>query len=297
MKATLYLIAATSLWGLNFHFARLVLPEANFLEGGFWRYFFACAILLLVNLKKLPPLSMYKGHLKGIFSIGAIGLFGFNVFFFLGMKHTSGVNGALIMGMNPAITLLFSSLILKTIIKPNHILGMLIASLGVLFLLLQGDFSKLINLSFGKGDLLVFISVIFFALHHVWVKKYSSTKVSSQQLTVMTATVCLLCFSLTLPFTEVSNINQHSNTFWFGALGIGCIGTGLSYLMWNRGVQITGANKAGVFVNLVPLSAGLSASLFGETLHSYHFISGAVIIVGLVTMQINFTGLNKKLSL
>jgi drug/metabolite transporter (DMT)-like permease len=111
----------------------------------------------------------------------------------------------------------------------------------------------------------------------------------------MTAVVCLFCFSIVFPFSNVSNISQHSSSFWTGALGIGCIGTGIAYLFWNRGVQITGANKAGVFVNLVPLSAGLSASLFGENMYSYHFISGIAIISGLIIMQVQFSVSNQKL--
>lgn len=285
MKATVFLIIATSLWGLNFHFARLVLPEAGFMEGGFWRYFFAVSVLAIVNIRKLPPVTLFKENLRGIVSVGAVGLFGFNIFFFLGMQSTTGVNGALIMGLNPAITLIFSHWILKTEIKINHIIGIVLAMFGVLFLLLKGDLEKILDLSFSLGDLLVLISVNFFALHHVWVKKYSKKEVDTQQFTLMTALACLTCFSLFIPVSGFSNVFEHQTTFWVGALGIGCLGTGLSYLFWNKGVAMVGANKAGVFVNLVPLSAGLSASLFGEELYLYHFISGAIIIGGLLTMQ------------
>ena len=285
MKATLYLIIATSLWGLNYHFARLVLSEVDFLEGGFWRYALAVLTLLLVNIKKLPSLATLKENFKGIFYIGAIGLFGFNFFFFKGMQSTTGVNGALIMGLNPAITLLLSSLILKTTIKSKHYIGLTISLLGVLYLLLKGDFGGVTELSFQGGDVLVLISVIFFALHHVWVKKYSSDKVNNQQFTLMSALFCFSCFTVIMPFIPLSDFTDHSATFWVGAIGIGCLGTGLAYLFWNRGVKLAGAHNAGIFVNLVPLSAGISASLFGETLFYYHFISGGVIIFGLIIMQ------------
>lgn len=285
MKATIYLILATALWGLNYHFAKLVLHEVAFIEGAFWRYGLAVAILLVVNIKNLPGLQLYKANFKGVFSIGAIALFGFNIFFFLGMRSTTGFNGALIMGLNPAVTLLLSTLILGTMIKWNHLLGIVIAMLGVLFLLLKGQLHKIGELSFSSGDLLVLISSFFFALHHVWVKKYSSHTVSNQQFTLMNAVMCFTCFLFVVPFTEMSNVMQHSSSFWIGALGIGCLGTGIAYLFWTNGVKEIGANKAGVFVNLVPLSAGLSASFFGETIYYYHFISAVIIITGLVVMQ------------
>ncbi len=294
MKATIFLIIGTSLWGLNYHFAGLVLAEADFIEGGFWRYLFAVLLLLTVNFKQLPSFSKFKNNLKGILSVGAIGLFGFNIFFFLGMASTSGVNGALIMGINPAITLILSSILLKTKIQSNHIFGILIALSGVLFLLLEGQILTITDLNFSQGDLLVLVSVFFFALHHVWVKKYSSDKATTKEFTLMSAVICLACFVIILPFSEVSNVSQHHSSFWIGSLGTGCLGTGLAYLCWNSGVSIVGANKAGVYVNLVPLSAGLSASLFGESLQYYHFVSGAVVIFGLIIMQVNpFKSLSK----
>ena len=293
MRAILFLIIGTSLWGLNFHFAGLVLAEAGFIEGGFWRYFFAVLILVAVNIKQLPSFSSFKENWKGIFSVGAIGLFGFNIFFFMGMTSTSGVNGALIMGINPAITLILSSVLLKTKIQVNHIFGIVIALSGVLFLLLKGHILAITALNFREGDLLVLVSVIFFALHHVWVKKYSSEKVTTKEFTLMSAVICLVCFLIILPFSKVSNVSEHHTLFWVGALGIGCLGTGLAYLFWNHGVSLVGANKAGVYVNLVPLSAGLSASFFGESLQYYHFMSGAIVIFGLVIMQVNSFGYKK----
>lgn len=284
--AILALIIATSLWGLNFHFAKLMLPEVDFIEGGFWRYLFGVLLLVLFNIINLPTLQDFKTHLKGVLMIGGVGLFGFNIFFFLGMDSTTGVNGALIMGLNPALTLIYSHFILNTAIHKNHIVGIFIALFGVFFLLFKGDLSQVLNLGFTLGDLIVLIAVNFFALHHVWVKKYSSPELPTGKYTLMAAFICLICLSLTVPFTETAPVAEHSMKFWIGAAGIGIFGSGISYLLWNKGVKELGANKAGVFVNLVPLSAGMSSTLFGETLESFHFISGAIIVCGLLIMQL-----------
>lgn len=291
MKASLYLLLATSLWGINFHFARVLLSEANFIEGGFWRYFFALIFLANLNFKKWPSFHLFKENYKAILMVGGAGLFGFNLFFFLGLQSTSAVNGALLMGLNPALTLIFSHFILKTTIKSSHILGITIAMFGVLYLLIEGDITHLYSLSFHTGDIMVFVGVVLFALHHVWVKKYANDAITNNEFTIMTAFTCVLLFALCIPLTSFSNITQHSNNFWWSAIGIGCMGTGFSYLLWNKGVKKIGANKAGIFVNMVPLSAGLSATLFGASLAIYHFISGLIIVFGLIIMQSsNFFG-------
>jgi len=82
MKATFYLIIATIFLGLNFHLAKVILEEVNFIEAGFWRFLFGVVTLIVLGLKKIPSFKIIQKNLKGISLTGFIGLFGFNLFFF-----------------------------------------------------------------------------------------------------------------------------------------------------------------------------------------------------------------------
>ena len=54
-------------------------------------------------------------------------------------------------------------------------------------------------------------------------------------------------------------------------------------ILWNRGLELIGANRAGLFSYLVPVFASVMAILFlGETLQGYHVMGMALIIVGMV---------------
>ena len=65
-------------------------------------------------------------------------------------------------------------------------------------------------------------------------------------------------------------------------MGIGVFGTGLAYVLWNEGISQIGADKAGIFVNIVPLSAAVGTLLLGkEIIYPYHWVSSCVIILGL----------------
>lgn len=56
----------------------------------------------------------------------------------------------------------------------------------------------------------------------------------------------------------------------------------LSYLCFNRAVELAGANRAGQFLHLMPLFGSLLAALFlGERLQGYHFAGAALIGVGI----------------
>src|SRR5690606_12753490 len=124
---------------------------------------------------------------------GFIGLFAFNFFFFLGLVNGSAVNAALIVSLNPALTILLSHKILKTPITKQHLIGIAIAFLGVIYLILKGDINNLLRLHFNMSDILILIANLFFALNHVWVKKYAST-ISNANFTFLTSVICLLGF-------------------------------------------------------------------------------------------------------
>ncbi len=80
----------------------------------------------------------------------------------------------------------------------------------------------------------------------------------------------------------MEQITIRTYDFWMAVFGIGCLGTALAYFLWQKGVQITGADKAGIYMNIVPLSAAVLAIFFGESLHTYHLIGGLLIIIGML---------------
>ena len=281
MKATLYLIFATIFLGLNFHLAKIILQEVNFIEAGFWRFLFGVGALVFLGFKKLPNSQLIIKNIKGISLTGFIGLFGFNIFFFLGLMNSSAVNAALIVSLNPALTILFSHKILKTSIKKIQLLGVFIAFVGVTYVILNGEITNFNNLQFNYGDILILIANVFFALHHVWVKKYATT-ISSLNFTLLTSTCCLIGFLILLPISGMALVTNHTYGYWVAVFGIGCLGTALAYFLWQKGVQITGADKAGIYMNIVPLSAAVLAIFFGESLHRYHLIGGLLIIIGML---------------
>lgn len=281
MKATFYLITATIFLGLNFHLAKVILKEVNFIEAGFWRFLFGVLTLIILGYKDLPSFKIIQKNLKGISLTGFIGLFGFNLFFFLGLLNTSAVNAALIVSLNPALTILLSYIIINTSITKVQIVGVVIAFLGVTYLILKGNITNLSNIQFNYGDVLILIANVFFALHHVWVKKYS-TIISNLNFTLLTSLCCLIGFFILLPISGMEMVTTHTFQFWMAILGIGCLGTALAYFLWQKGVQVKGADKAGIFMNIIPLSTALFAIFFNEYLYSYHFIGGLFIVVGLL---------------
>ena len=281
LRAYIYFAIAAIFWGLNFHLAKIMLAEVGIIEAGFWRYLFGVIPLLLMALKRLPSLTAIRKNLKGVMLIGVICLFGFNFFFFLGLTKSPAINGALIVSLTPAITLLFSRMILKTQLKRKELIGVIISFLGVLYLILKGSIGDISSIAFSWGDIMLILSASCFGLQNVWIKKYGGD-LSNINFTFLTNLVCMLSFMALLPFLELGNPLRLSMMFWLSALGIGFLGTSAAYYMWNKGIELTSPNQAGVFINVVPLSAAAFSFLLGEELYAYHLISGLFIILGVV---------------
>jgi len=284
--AVFLLLGAAIFWGLNFHEAKIMLRYVNFIEAGFWRYLFGVGFLFLLQVRHLKSLSFQeiKKGWKGIVLVGFVSIFGFNVLFFLGLRYTSALNAALIIGLAPATTLLASHWILKTAIHKRQKIGVVIAFIGVLFLLSKGRPDQLLQLKWSMGDLLIMCANLLFALQNVWIKKYAAAH-SNLVFTFLTNAMCLLGFILLLPILGMNTPPVIAFDFWLSVVGIGLLGTCVAYLFWNNGVQQLGAANAGLFINVVPLATAVFAVFFSERLEVYHAISGGIILLGLFYVQ------------
>jgi drug/metabolite transporter (DMT)-like permease len=285
MKANLFFVLTAIFWGMNYQWSKFLVQETSPFEAALWRYGLASLTILILTFNNLPSFEIIKKHFKAVFIVGFVGLFLFNVIFFQGMQRTSPINAVLIIGMNPALTLILSSIILKTKVKSAHILGIILAFLGVMYLLFEGDYHRFLTLNFGLGDLLIMISNIFFALYHVLVKKYM-TDIDNSHFSLLTSIVCLLSLLIiNLIFNKFGNFHSYSNQFWLGAIGIGCFGTGLAYWLWNQSIKKTNAAYGALFINLVPLVGFIFPVIWGAHLGSHHLISAVFIISGILVVQ------------
>ncbi len=57
----------------------------------------------------------------------------------------------------------------------------------------------------------------------------------------------------------------------------------VAYFCWNRGVEAIGANRAGLFINFIPVFASIMAIIWlGESLRAFHLIGMLLIFSGMV---------------
>ncbi len=280
-KNYILLVVATVFWGANFIFAKLALRSMEPSLIATFRFLIASLTVMLFFVLKQGSLNWRAVKKKlGILSVsGLIGVFIYNLMMFVGLKTTSSTNGALIMGLNPMFTLLFSVFLLKSKINRYQILGIVISFCGVLFIISGGHLNVLLNLKFVSGDVLLIISSMVFGLYNVINKKYL-TGLDALNLTAFTtfpAALMFLVYTLSRPDRFVFHFEMMAIV---AVVFMGIFGSVLAYYFWNRAVKELGADASAVFINLVPFFAAIMSLFIGQSISIIQLLGGTFVIGG-----------------
>lgn len=277
IKTYLMATMAAVFWGANFNLARPVLAEMSPYIAGASRYVLAAAVMVaIVWVKKdVIPLRHWKAYLV----LGIVGVFGFNLCFFLGMETSSAVNGALIMGLNPLLTAIIGYLLLGDKPSNRQLIAFPIGISGVAIVVLGAG----AQLTVSTGDLYILIANFNWALYNVLVKKMMPKDVSGVANTagIMTFGAIALAVAACL----------HGNSAVMPTIGAGAallmmsLGGGvLAYLFWNASIAHLGPSKAAIFLNLVPVTTMVIA-VFEHLPPNHAQLFGAVLVISAVTFS------------
>ena len=168
MKYYVFLVLAVLFWSGNFIFARLVSNIIEPMQLSFFRWFFVLILLLpylLFHYKNILKVIKKEYFLIIIFS--ALGIAGFNTFLYYGLETTTATNALLINSSTPMFIIVISTLIFKTKITKLQLFGVLVSTLGVIYLILKGQINHIFELKFTVGDLWIILACLDWALYTI----------------------------------------------------------------------------------------------------------------------------------
>lgn len=266
---------AAIFWGANFNLARPVVAEMGPYVAGASRYLMAAAIMLL--------LTWYRGdnvplrHIRAYIILGLVGVFGFNLFFFLGMQTTSAVNGALILALNPLLTALIAFVILGQRLTRRQWLAFPIGVIGVAIVVLGGG----AHLHVAIGDVYILAACLSWAVYNVYVRKLMPADVSGVASTAGIMSVGAIALTIVALLNGEHFIipSMHAGS---ALLVMTVCGGVLAYLFWNEGIARLGASEAAIFLNLVPITSMVIAAFEGLPPNHAQLL-GAALVIGAVT--------------
>jgi drug/metabolite transporter (DMT)-like permease len=283
-RAYIMLILATLFWAGNFTVGKFAYTE-NIppYSLAFLRWALVWVILIPFTFREtLKKKNEIKDNLSLFFILGLTSVGIFSSFTYNALNHTQVINASLFNTAIP-VSIILVCFLLK-IEKTNifQISGLIVSVLGILAIITRLDLNILLTLSFNKGDIYMLVAIISWGIYSALLKR----KTFSISLLSLIQVICTFGLIVLLPaflfeLTQEKIIEVNSNFFYilffiaiFPSIG--------SYYCWAGAVSIIGANRAGIFLSLIPLFSTIFAIIFfNEKFLFFHFIGSILIILGL----------------
>ena len=279
------LVLATLFWAGNF-----IVGKAAFVEDippmslVFFRWSLVWLILLPFTYKEIikhKEVILKNLQLLFFLALTSVGLF--NSFTYLALVYTQVINASLFNTAIPAMIILLCFIFKIEKTNRFQIMGLILSVLGILSIITKLDFNILLSLNFNKGDIIMIGGVITWGLYSSFLKKKKFT------LPLLTLVHILCTFGLLfiLPqfLFEISQgkIIKFDINLSYILIYLALFPSIGSYYCWAGAVSIIGANRAGIFLSLIPLfSTILAMFFFNENFYFFHFIGSVLIILGLI---------------
>ena len=282
----LLLTCATLSWAGHAIGARIAVGEVSPLLLMQLRWLFCFLILLMVFSKQMRLYwPIVRQRWRYVALMGGGGLAGFTALFSLGAQHTTAVNLGITQGAIPAFVMVFGMLLFGTRISRLQFLGLLVSLCGVVVLITGGQIAMLLTLTFNVGDLMMIAACFCYALYVLHLgKRLEMPPIIMVAYFSVSAFVALTLF--TIGEAAAGQLVQPSLTGLAVILYCAIFPSILSQTFFMRGVELIGATRAGLYVNLVPVFAAFMAmGILSEPMYGYHIMALIMVVAGIALAE------------
>ncbi len=281
-QAYVLLLLTTLFWGANAIAGKLAIGHISPMLLTTIRWAMALAIMAVIGWRQLrQDWPVVRSHLLLLAALGAVGFSLFNAAMYSALTFTSAINVSIEQAGLPMVIFLANFLLFSMRVSWAQMLGFALSLVGIALTASHGDLFRLAQLDVNMGDALMMLALLFYGGYTVALRYRPPISWQSMML-VLSASALLT----SLPFAAWEAATERAvwpdMTGWAVAAFTAIFPSILSQSFYIRGVQLIGPNRAGLFINLVPIFGTLLAILFlGEAFHSYHAIAIVLVLGGI----------------
>lgn len=275
------LTVAAVVWGGSIVGQKYALSAFSAVEVSVLRGIGALAILIPLWWMQEGRIIRLTARDAGILGALGLGVLGNHLLTLYGLRYIGAASAGVIIGASPAITALLSSLLVRDVPFRSVAAGCALSFAGVALVSGIGG-AAVPGESPWFGGLLVLLGLISWALYTIG----SGTVMGRLSALTVNWTTLLISIVLQIPllWTDPKVMESGLATVplggWVALLYLVVFATALGQQAWLYGVQGVGPSRAGVFVNLIPVSALLlSALVLGERIGAMQGL-GILLILG-----------------
>jgi len=274
------IIAAMLLWSLSFIWSKLAFNTYSPFTVLFFRLFIAAISLLIVSkafglLQKIKK-EDYKILLLLSFFEPFLYFIGEN----FGLQYVSSSTASVLISTIPLFMPIVGFFFFKEAIRLNNILGVSISFVGVLFVVINKDFTVVGELI---GFVFLFIAVLAALAYTIIVKrityKYNAFTIVTWQNII--ASFAFLPLFLFFDFNEFKNIGIFTNDFIY-IIVLAILASNSAFLLYTYSFKYFKISQIGLFTNLIPIfTIMISLFIFDEQVDLVKYIGIGLVILGL----------------
>ncbi|MDE0174112.1 MAG: DMT family transporter [Defluviicoccus sp.] len=280
--AHLLMAQAALIFALNYVIGRWAAGEVAPYTLGFTRWTVGALVLLPFAWHPIRrDGALLRRHWKLLCLLGFLmPLMGAGITY-VALNYTTAINGGVIQTSLPVLILLLAWIILGDRTTGLQIFGVVLAVVGLLYMISRGDPAVLLGLDFNRGDAVLLLCNLCLAGYGV-AARLMPREVHTLTLLTMVCAVGAACH---VPFFAVELIEEGlppaSTRAVVSLLFVAFFPSVVAILGWNVAIARLGPSRAGFYMYLVPVfSAAIAVPFLGETLNVYHLIGAALIVAG-----------------
>lgn len=279
------LLGLTALiWGANSVAGKLAVGHVSPMMLTVLRWAIASALLAPFALPALRrDWPLVRPRLGYFLLLGLLGFTGFNALFYVALNYTSAIHSTIVQSSMPLVVFVGMFAVFRAKVTRLQIGGFSLTLLGVLLTAANGDLATLTGLDLNQGDALMLGAVLVFGAYTIMLSRKPPIHwLSSIFLISLTA------FATSLPVAVAEWAVGAQR--WPDAQGWAVVAFSvllpsiLSQSLYIKGIEMIGANRANLFINLVPIFGTiLAVAILGEPLFAYHVVA-LVLVLGGITI-------------
>ena len=281
-NAYVLLLLTTLFWGGNAVAGKLAIGHVSPMLLNTMRWGMAAVVLVVIGLPRLRrDWRVVRRNLPLLFGLGMVGLTMFNAALYAALHFTTAINVSIEQAGLPMFIFAANFLLYRIGISPGQIIGFTLSLVGVALTATHGDLTRLAQLDVNVGDALMLVAVIVYAGYTIGLRYKPAIHWQSLLLVLIVS-----AFVSSLPFTAwelyAGSMVLPDARGWMLASYAALFPSILSQLFYIMGVEMIGANRAGLFINMVPIfGTMLSILIIGEAFHLYHAAALVLVLGGI----------------
>lgn len=273
---------AVVFWGASFIATKIALREVS-PETVVWLRFLMGMLILGVAMFARREFALPSPRDLAYFAVlGFIGITFHQWLQSTGLVTAQASTTAWIVATTPIFIALLSWLFLKERLGKWGVVGIALATFGVLLVVTDGNLSSLRFGEFGTpGDILILISAVNWAVFSVLSRRGLQTHPAMRMLFYVMGFGWLFSSLLLFANAGLTEISDLSMMGWLSLSFLGIFCSGFAYIFWFDALNVLPTAQVGSFLYVEPIVAVIVAAIIlAEPLLLASLIGGAIILLG-----------------